>query len=348
MMAKLCKVTLNNESFSAKCGDLLLDSALLNGVDFPHDCRAGICGACRVRLVDGKVFGGQDDGGETIYACQARVVSDLEIALDPTPATSSQSAKIISLSRLAPDVIGLGLEPVKPFEYLPGQYYKVQFRGFPARCYSPTVPLEGGFEDHLFHFHVRKVSDGLVSSALGDTIRVGHRVRLTGPFGDAFLRPNHAGRIVLVASGTGFAPMWSVAVAAVLEHPEREMVFVVQARTLQSLYMHRALCRLARFPNVTIIPIVSEPQRLSQAVRVGRPTDYLPELWPDDVVYTAGSPAMTAEVARLARAAGAKCHTDPFSSAVNPREQATLIARVADWLVTNPRYADKKRLTESL
>jgi 3-phenylpropionate/trans-cinnamate dioxygenase ferredoxin reductase subunit len=57
---------------------------------------------------------------------------------------------------------------------------------------------------------------------------------------------------------------------------------------------------------------------------------------------------MTAEVARLARAAGAKCHTDPFSSAANPREQATLIARVADWLVTDPRYADKKRLTESL
>ena len=44
-MKKTCTVKLNNkESFPAKCGDLLLDSALMNGVDLPHDCRSGICG----------------------------------------------------------------------------------------------------------------------------------------------------------------------------------------------------------------------------------------------------------------------------------------------------------------
>ena len=58
MMRKICKVTLNKHSFHARCGDLLLDSAIMNGVELQHDCRSGICGACRVRLVDGKVFGG--------------------------------------------------------------------------------------------------------------------------------------------------------------------------------------------------------------------------------------------------------------------------------------------------
>ena len=52
-MKKICKVTVNDEPFLANCGDLLLDWALMNGVDLPHDCRAGICGACKVRLVDG-------------------------------------------------------------------------------------------------------------------------------------------------------------------------------------------------------------------------------------------------------------------------------------------------------
>ena len=106
---------------------------------------------------------------------------------------------------------------------------------------------------------------------------------MTGPSGSAFLRPKHSGRLVLVASGTGFAPMWSVAVAAIMERPQREIVFVVAARRLQSLYMHGALCRLALFPNVTIILTTSEPQRVSPAIRIGRPTDHLPELSPNDL-----------------------------------------------------------------
>ena len=69
---------------------------------------------------------------------------------------------------------------------------------------------------------------------------------MTGPLGAAYLRPNHADRMISVASGTGFAPMWSIAVAAIFERPERELVFVVAARTLKSLYMHQGLCRLGR------------------------------------------------------------------------------------------------------
>jgi ferredoxin len=46
MNDKDCKVTINNELFLANRGELLLDWALMNGVDLPHDCRSGICGAC--------------------------------------------------------------------------------------------------------------------------------------------------------------------------------------------------------------------------------------------------------------------------------------------------------------
>jgi NAD(P)H-flavin reductase len=326
-MRKICKVTINKHSFHAKCGDLLLDSAILNGVELQHDCRSGVCGACRVRLVDGKVFGGREEGSDMIHACQARVVSDLKLVTEPVPEAVSKQGRVAELVLLGSDVIGVSIELQKPLAYLPGQYCKLQFRGFPERCYSPSYPLEGAPDRHVLQFHIRRFDDGAVSSALGEDIRVGHRVRVTGPFGSAYFRPDHPGRTVLIASGTGFAPMWSIAAAAITEQPRREMMFVVAARKLQSFYMHRALCRLALFPNVTIIPMVSEPQNVTSAIRIGRPLDYVPMLSADDMVYASGAPAMTNEIARIARQAGATCYTDPFAPNVRPAEQAGLMGR---------------------
>ena len=331
-MTKICKVTLNNETFLANCGDILLDSALMSGVDLPYDCRSGICGSCRVRLLDGKVFGGIEEGSDVIHACQARVVSDLKVVAEHSPDPVSIPARVAELVRLAPDVVRVGLELQQPFRHLPGQYSKLQFRGFPTRCYSPTYPLEGGPNDRKLHFHIRRLPHGAVSSALGNGIRVGHRVRLSGPFGSAFHRRDHRGRVVLVASGTGFAPMWAIAVAAITERPQRELAFVVATRKLQSFYMHSALCRLARFPNVTIIPVVSEPQNFSFAIRRGRPTDYLPALLPTDLVYTAGAPAVTEAVAQIAKAEGARCYTDPFSPNDDGGDSSGLMARFIGWL----------------
>jgi NAD(P)H-flavin reductase/ferredoxin len=331
MMRKLCKVTVNRETFHLNCGDLLLDGALLNDVELPHDCRSGVCGACRVKLVSGKVFGGTEHGSDMIHACQARVVSDLQIVREAVPDPVSISGEVADMVRLAPDVIGVSLRLPRQLNHLPGQYCKLQFRGFPGRCYSPSYPLEGGPDDHLLSFHIRRIHGGAVSAALGGKIRVGHRVKLTGPFGGAFFRPNHPGRTVVVASGTGFAPMWSIAVAAITERPQRDLVFVVATRKLQSFYMHAALCRLALFPNVTIIPVVSEPQDVSAALRSGRPTDYLPELTSGDIVYVSGAPVVTDSVSRLARAAGVTCHADPFVPTSQGDEQFSLITRLARW-----------------
>ena len=219
-------------------------------------------------------------------------------------------------------MIGVTLKMQEPFDHFPGQYCKLQFRGYPERSYSPTCPLERAPRSNLLYFHIRRFPDGVVSPALGDDIKVGHRVRVSGPFGSAFLRRDHPGRIVLVAGGTGFAPMWSIAAAAIAERPKRELILVAASRSLQSFYMHPALCRLALFPNVRIVPVVSEAQGVTPAVCCGRPTDYLPKLSSHDVVYASGAPAMTASVARTAAAAGAPSYTDPFVPSAKAKPNA--------------------------
>ena len=317
MRKKLCTVSVNGEEFYARRGELLLDAALTRGVDLAHDCRSGRCGTCRVRVVDGRLIGGDCGEPGVALACQGRIIGDLAIEVEAMPEVLRTAARVSRLRRLTSDVVEVAIEPARPIVYLPGQYFQVRFRGFPARCFSPTVPLEGR-DDRTIRLHIRRVPNGRVSSALGTQIRPDHRLKLDGPFGSAYLRAELPHRIVLVASGTGFAPIWSIATAAAEQDPKREMVIVVGARSLADLYMVPALCWLARLPNVTVIPVTDLPQSVTPAVRTGRPTDHVPPLSEHDVVYACGAPPMVAAVARMAAAAGARCYADPFES---PRDR---------------------------
>jgi NAD(P)H-flavin reductase len=259
------------------------------------------------------------------------------VVVEEVPEVVILQGQVARLVPLAPDVMEVVIALPEPAEYLPGQYYKLQFRGFPTRCFSRTAPLSGRNNERLIHFHIRRVPDGRVSSQLGRGIRVGHRVKLTGPLGTAFLRPDLPNRLVLVASGTGFAPIWSIADSAMREWAERELVVVVAARKLESLYMIPALCRLARCPNVTIIPVVSETQAVSQAVQVGRPTEYMPPLTRQDIVYTCGGPAMVEAVSKICSAAGAKCYCDPFEPATSDDDdESGLLSRAVRWFTGEP------------
>ena len=334
-MGKVCQLEVNGKTTPARCGDLLLDAALLNGIEIPYDCRAGLCGTCRVRVLEGRVLGGKADA-ETVYACQSRILSDLRVAVEDVPEAVTLQGAVVDLIPRSADICEVCVEvPTSP-EYIPGQYYSVQFRGFPARYFSPTAPLDWPSDETLMRFHITRVPNGRVSSMLGRRIRKGHRVRLEGPFGSAYLRRFQGRRLVLVASGSGFAPIWSIAEAAIKMEPRREIVLIAAARRIASLYMIPALCRLALFPNVTIIPVTSEPQDITAAVRDGSAADHLPALTPRDIIFAAGTPTMVDAVARMSSAAGARCYTDPFEAA-SPGTATDLWSRTADWLTRKGR-----------
>lgn len=122
-----------------------------------------------------------------------------------------------------------------------------------------------------------------MSPKLGNIIQPGHAVSAEGPFGSAFLRPQRQYRLVLVASGTGFAPLWAIAEASVRLQPNRPLLLVVGARRLSSLYMIPALQRLAGFPAATLIVTLQEPQTASRYARQGTPIQHLPSLEATDI-----------------------------------------------------------------
>jgi NAD(P)H-flavin reductase/ferredoxin len=311
-MAKSHQVTINGNSFVARRGELLLDAALSNGVDLPYNCRAGHCGTCCVRVVSGKVRGGEGSEPGIVHACQCRIIGDVVVEKEQASGVRTVEGVLSSLRTLSPEVMEVGIRTSRALPYHAGQYAQLRFAGYPSRPFSITHPLQGNPDSRLVWFHVRRMKGGRVTSSLGRRIRPGHRVKLTGPYGSAHFRSGLASRLVLVATNTGFAPIWSIAVAALRENPERLMMIIVGGRTVESLYMGPALVQLARFPNVLVVPVCSTAQTLTKAVCLGRPTDYLPRLLPTDVLYACGAPAMVESVKSIAAHVGAVCHADPF------------------------------------
>jgi NAD(P)H-flavin reductase/ferredoxin len=331
-MALSHQVTIDGNSFRARRGDLLLDAALSNGVDLPHDCRAGHCGTCCVRLVSGNVRGGEGAEPGIVHACQCRIVGDVVIEKSTPSIARTVGGVLNSLRPLSSDVIEVGITTDRALPHHAGQYAQVRFNGYPIRPFSITHPLQETANNSSVWFHVRRMKGGRVTAALGRTIRPGHRVTLVGPYGSAHFRPNLDSRLFLVATSTGFAPIWSIAVAALRENPERRMMIIAGGRSIESLYMGPALVKLARFPNVVIVPVCSTPQSLTEAVQLGRPTDYLPRLVPSDVLYACGAPGMVDAIKSIAMHAGAVCYADPFLPSIDA-DQESVLRRAKGWLV---------------
>lgn len=334
-MAGNHRVSVNGDSFTARHGELLLDAALKSGVELPFDCRAGHCGTCCVRLVSGEVLGGEGSEPNIVHACQCRIVGDGVFERAQSLDVRSVKGELTVLRPLSREVMEVTIRTARALPYHAGQYAQLRFEGYPSRPFSITHPLNGNTDGRSVCFHIRRMRHGAVTPALGKRIRLGHRVELTGPFGAAHFRPNLNGRLLLIATNTGFAPIWSIAVAALRENPERMIMIIAGGRSKDALYMGPALGQLARFPNVVVVASCSSPQPQISWAQPGRPTEFIPELLPTDVVYACGAPAMVETVKAIAAQSGTACYSDPFMTAAGPgkADNGAALAHTRGWLV---------------
>lgn len=320
-----CNLVINGHSVKASVGETLVDAALGGWVVIPHDCCSGQCDTCRVTVVRGAVDDQGTGDGRTVLACLATVEGDTEIEFEDVPLLIKRSGVVTEISPLAGDNVEVVVALASPFDYRPGQYLNVKFSGFPGRDLSPTVRLDGSQHPKELVFHIRRYAGGLVSTQIGATIRLGHRVQVRGPFGHAFLREGE-GPIVLVGGGTGWAPMWSLALNARLTQRHRDLMVIAGARDIGDLYMRPALDWLID-DGVQMVVATSE-LGATDPVRPGRPTHYLPSLGVDDTVYVAGPPGLVDAVKGKARAAAARCYADPFLPGVEKMSFADRIMQM--------------------
>lgn len=300
----------------------ILDAALEAGVAYPHSCRAGGCGTCKCRLIDGKVkertdksyvLSAEELRSGFILGCQSVPKGDVvvEVALEAASGGPIESvdATVVALEPLTHDIGRLRLELDQPLVWAAGQYADLFHpEGADApRSYSfaTAPPPDGGRE---LEFHVRRVPGGTFSNWLLDSARPGLRLEVRGPYGDMTLRPG-ARPLLCVAGGSGLAPIKALLEQAEIEGADRPVRLLFGARSQADLYGERWLTAMAarwRAP-FSWWPVLSEePPESDWTGRRGLVTDHIEaalEGTTDIHAYLAGPPPMVdAGLAALAQA----------------------------------------------
>ena len=264
----------SGRSFTVADGDKILASGIAQGIGLPYGCKDGACGSCKCKLVSGTVTLGphqskalsemEQANGYTLTCC-ASPTSDVVLESRQVTEAGAFSIKkmpsrVTVLEKKSHDVmlVRLQLPANEVFQYHAGQYVEFLLRDGARRSYSmanaPHTQLDTpGIELHIRHMPGGKFTDHVFGAMKEKEIQ-----RVEGPFGSFFLRESDK-PMVMLASGTGFAP-----IKALIEHMQhtgvqRPAVLYWGGRRPADLYMHDwVLAQVAKMPNLTYVPVISD------------------------------------------------------------------------------------------
>ena len=266
----------SQHQFTVTAEQTVLDAALAAGILLPYSCRSGACSTCKAKIVSGTIqpvpsaevvlSPEEREAGYTLL-CQARATSDLvvesrEIRLASDIQVRKLPSRVTSISRPAADVavLQLQLPATETFKFYAGQYVELILKDGKRRSYSMANPPHSATALEL---HIRHLPGGLFTDhvfGVGATqMKEREILRIEGPLGSFFLREDSQLPIVMVASGTGFAPIKAIIEHMVHQDIKRPVTLYWGGRRPCDLYMH-ALAQnwAATIPNFSYIPVVSD------------------------------------------------------------------------------------------
>ncbi|MDC6379518.1 iron-sulfur-binding ferredoxin reductase [Pseudomonas graminis] len=227
----------------------LLDALNDAGLSVPYSCRAGSCHACMVRCVSGDPLDAAPDALDADkraqgwrLSCQCRVTSDLTVEIFD-PLRDGLPATVVGADWLSPSVLRLRLNPERPLRYRAGQHLVLWTASGVARPYSlASVPGD----DPFLEFHIDCQRQGAFADA-ARTLQPGDPIRLGELQGGALqYDPDWQDRpLLLLAAGTGLAPLWGVLREALRQGHQGEIRLLHLAREPQEHYLSHALSELA-------------------------------------------------------------------------------------------------------
>ena len=309
------QVTLNpiNATFRADGNETILEAALRHDLLVPYGCRNGGCGVCRAQITAGSVDHGKASETTLLSADREAGFALLCCALPKTDVTvevkdvrratdipiKTLPSRIETLEKPADDVavLTLRLPATEVFQFHAGQYIDILLKDGKRRSFSIANPP---YDAATLELHVRHVPGGLFTDQVFSTMKVRDILRFNGPHGSFYLRESDK-PMILLAGGTGFAPIKSIVLEALYLDLKRPIHLYWGARDRAGLYQFDvAAAWAAQHPHIQFIPVLSEPATTpGWAGRAGLVHEAVLADFPDlssHEVYACGAPAMIAAV----------------------------------------------------
>lgn len=300
----------SGKRFHVNAGETVLEAAQRAGLALPYSCLAGVCGSCKATLVEGdcvyprnppSALNAAEQQRHQVLLCQAVPASDLLIAAREVASVADIPRRVLTLkvvekSLLSDDVARLRLLSARGerLRRLPGQYLDVLLADGKRRAFSIA---NAPHDDDAIELHVRRVSGGGFTTSVFDDMKNGALLTVEGPLGTFVPREDSERPMLLMAGGTGFAP-----IKALVEHflhlgSRRPITLYWGARDPADLYLRGLPERWAvEVPTFHFVPVISDTALdLSPGLRRGLVHEALLEDHPDLSafdLYMSGPPTM--------------------------------------------------------
>ena len=300
-------------SFEVQRDEAILPAAIRQGIGLPYGCRDGACGSCKSRLVEGRVIHGahqlkalsvaEEEAG-FILTCCATPQSDCLVEARSVPGAGEypvlkMPSRVLSIEKPAPDVavLRLQLPANQNLQYRAGQYVEFILRDGARRSYSMANAPHAVGSPPSIELHLRHMPGGKFTEHVFSAMKERDILRMEGPFGSFFLREDADKPLILLASGTGFAPIKAIVQQLQHKGSQRPAVLYWGCRRKADLYQHDwCLQAAAEMQNLRYVPVLSEPAADDGwSGRTGFVHRAVMADWPDlsgHQVYACGVPVM--------------------------------------------------------
>lgn len=296
--------------FEAAANQTILQSALDAGLVLPYGCRNGACGACKGKVLEGRVdhdgalahvLSDDDKAAGLALFCCAKPMTDLvlecrEVRSEDDIPVRNLPCRVQQMERAAADVMILRLQlPANErLQFVAGQYVEFLLKDGQRRAFSLA---NAPHDDAQLELHVRRIPGGAFTEHVFAGMGEKDILRLEGPFGHFHLRELSAKPMIMVAGGTGFAPIKALVEHALHNRIARPLAIYWGARDRAGLYLPGLPERwAAEHAHISYVPVLSEPAAGDAwAGRQGLVHEAVLADWPDlsgHQVYACGAPAM--------------------------------------------------------